>query len=164
MFSIITIKDRTMEKFSTGFQSLREVKSLMTKILNCTPPRRNKILGMHLPRGKVYIMNTEVLPKSSLAATKVSVCSPLVSVYRERKCSAWQEGAKSLQRRLEGGVKGQALLSHTLCSLRWLYECQRTWLLLSRLLPFDSKVLYFPVFVLQQLQKHFHNFFLTVFI
>lgn len=38
MSRTFAIKDRFMEKFSTGFQSLREVKSLMIKILNCAFP------------------------------------------------------------------------------------------------------------------------------
>lgn len=113
MLSTIAIKDSSMEKFSTGFQSLREVKRLMSKIFKCAFPWRNKILGLRLPCGKVYNRNTEVLPKSSPAATKASVCSPLVSVYTRRKCSACNRGQSPLQRSFEGGVKGQALLSHS---------------------------------------------------
>lgn len=85
--------------------------------------------------------------------------SPLTlpSTDRERRCSTRHKGDLPSM----GGVSEvpvpQAAPEPALC-------CPGTREVPLRLSPLDSEVLHFPIFILQQFQKHFHNFFLAVFI
>lgn len=107
MSSTIAIKDRSMEKFSTGFQSLREVRSLMTKILNCASPWSSKILGICLPCGKVYNRNT-------WSTSKIISCCPLW-VSTERESAMAESEGKVPSKEVWGRCQGPgSALTHSL--------------------------------------------------